>query len=55
MRKFVRDDATAYNIMMFDFADRADNCLCSPWRFPIMGSDKLVTTLSAYTRWMVYG
>ena len=36
--KFVCKKARAYNIMMFDFTDCADNCLGRPLMFPITGS-----------------
>jgi len=53
--KFVRENARAYNIMMFDFADCADKCLGRPWMFPVTGNDRLVTQLSAYTSYLLYG
>jgi hypothetical protein len=40
--------------MMFDFADRVDKYLGRPWRFVIVGSNKLVTELSTYTSCTLY-
>jgi hypothetical protein len=42
-------------MMIFDFEDCADKCLGQPWMFPVTGSDKLVTLLSAYTRYLLSG
>jgi len=53
--KFVRENARAYKIMMFDFADCADKGLRRPWMFPFTGCDTLVTKLSAYTGYWLYG
>jgi len=39
----------AENIMMFDFPDCADQCQGQPWRFGVMGSDKVVLNLSTPT------
>ena len=52
--KLVRENPTADNIMMFNFADCADKCLRQPWRFAIVGRDKLVTELSTYTSYTLY-
>jgi len=52
--KFVRENPSADDLMMFDFADRADKCLRRPCRFALPGSDKLVTELSTYTSGILY-
>jgi len=54
IRKFICENPSADNIMMFNFADCADKCLCQPWRFPITGSNTLVTLLYTDTRCTLY-
>jgi len=41
MPKFMSKYPWNENNIMFNFTDCADKCLCSPWRFPITGSDNL--------------
>jgi hypothetical protein len=43
IRKVICENPRAHNIMMFDFAYYADKCVCSPWRFPVTGSNEFVT------------
>lgn len=54
IRKLVRQNPTADDIMMFCFVDCAEICIGQPWRFPITGCDKLVTFLSMYSRFVLY-
>jgi len=35
IRKFIFNNPRADDIMMFDFKDCADKCLCRSWRFPL--------------------
>jgi len=42
------EDPRADQIMMFDFADRADKYLFPPSRFASQGSDKLVPGLPKF-------
>jgi hypothetical protein len=51
---FVAEKPLSGNATMFDFAACADNCRPQPWRFPIQGSDELVTLVSMNTCCTLY-
>jgi len=52
--KFVRENARADNIVIFNFLYCADKGLRRPWGFPVTGGEILVTYLSPYTSCSLY-
>jgi len=55
MKKFMLENPSTYNIMMFIFAECADKCLGRLWRFAVTGGNKLVTLLAIYIHYMLLG